>query len=327
MVDSSRSEGTSNEAIAEIVPENTTVLSAIVPENLTVLPAIVPESSTVLPAESLTVLPAMDYPSKLPLTLRNTLPQHNQLLLSVAANRFTPSSLFGNSATNEEDPDRTATGENLVTSEAHSDLPPAGEMVEIEEKINCLSSSNESCGLLDEQDSRTELDHGSSPEDDHLQPKGESISDSECSSSPGPVGYFPDKLDDQNQSNGFLSPLSKVPKPSSSRTAGSSLSFRSVEPRVAVEDVEDGHMDSSSSTSSVNKSDMATNLVPHSLHIPLFLHKSELHSSSVFSSTKYGPILSAAQSTTLLCGNSGHLSDLVTMASGTPEPIEKERYM
>ena len=307
MVDSFHSEGTSNEAITEIVPENSTVLPEIVPENST-------------------VLPAMGYPSKLPLTLRNTLPQHNQLLLSVAANRFTPTSPFGNSATNEEDLNRTATGESLVTSEAHLDLPPAGEMAEIE-KIN---SSNESCGLSDEQESRTELDHCSSPEDDHLQPKGESISDSECSSSPGPVGYLPDKLDDQNQSNGFLSPLSKVPKPSSSRTAGvfsdSNLSFRSVEPRVAVEDVEDKD-DMSSSTSSINKSDMATNLVPHSLQIPLFLHNSELHSSSVFSSTKYGPIMSAAQSTTLLCGNSGHLSDLVTMASGSPGTMEKERYM
>ena len=301
MIDSSHSGRTSSETITEIVPEKATVLSP------------------------------MDYPSKLPLTLRNTLPQHNQLLLSVAANRFTPSSLFGNSATNDKDLDCTATGENLVTSEGHSDLPPAGDMEEIEEKINCSSSSNESCGLLDEQESRTELDHGSSPEDDHLQPKGESISDSECSSSPQPVGYLPDKLDDQNQSNGFLSPLSGVPKPSSSRTAGvssdSSLSFRSVEPRVAVEEVEDAHIDSSSSTSSVNKSDLARNLVPHSLHIPLFLHKSELHSSSVFSSTKYGPIMSAAQSTTLLCGNSGHLSDLVTTGSGSPGPMEKERYM
>ena len=296
-VESSHSEGASSEALTEIAPENTTVL------------------------------PAMDYPSKLPLALRNSLPQHNQLLLSVASNRLAPSIPFGNSVTNEEDLGHTATEESPVTGEVHPSSLPVGNIEEIEEKIDCLSSSNESCGLLDEQESRTEFDYGGSLEDNHLQSKGETVS--ECSSFPGPVDCFTDKLDDQYQSNRFLSPLSEVPKPGSSHTAGgSSLSFRSVEPKAALEEVEDGYIDSSPSTSSVNKCDnMARNLVPHSLHVPLFLHKSELHSSSVFSSTKYGPIMSAAQSTTLLCGNSGHLSDLATTASGSPGPMEKERYM
>ena len=296
-VESSHSEGASSEALAEIAPENTTVL------------------------------PAMDYPPKLPLALRNSLPRHNQLLLSVASNRLAPSIPFGNSVTNEEDLGHTATEESPVTGEVHPSSLPVGNIEEIEEKIDCLSSSNESCGLLDKQESRTEFDYGVSLKDNGLQPKGESVL--ECSSSPGPVDYFTDKLDDQYQSNRFLSPLSEVPKPGSSHTAGgSSLSFRSVEPKAALEEVEDGYIDSSPSTSSVNKCDnMARNLVPHSLHVPLFLHKSELHSSSVFSSTKYGPIMSAAQSTTLLCGNSGHLSDLATTASGSPGLMEKERYM
>ena len=296
-VESSHSEGASKEALTEIAPENTKML------------------------------PAMDYPSKLPLALRNSLPQHNQLLLSVAANRLAPSIPFGNSVTNEEDLRHMATEESFVTGEVH---PSSFSVGNIEEKIDRLSSSNESCGLLDEQESRTKFDYGGSLEDNHLQPKGESVS--ECSSSRGPVDYFTDKLDNQYQSNRFLSPLSEVPKPGSSHTAGvspgSRLSFSSVEPKVAVEEVEDGYIDSSPSTSSVDKCDnMARNLVPHSLHIPQFLHKSELHSSSVFSSTKYGPIMSAAQSTTLLCGNSGHLSDLATTASGSPGPMEKERYI
>ena len=297
-VESSHSEGALSEVLTEIAPENTTVL------------------------------PAMNSPSKLPLALRNSLPQHNQLLLSVASNRLAPSIPFGNSVTNEEeDLCHTATEESPVTGEVHPSSLSVGNIEEIEEKVDRLSSSNESCGLLDEQESRTEFDYGGSLEDNHLQSKGETVS--ECSSFPGPVDCFTDKLDDQYQSNRFLSPLSEVPKPGSSHTAGgSSLSFRSVEPKVALEEVEDGYIDSSPSTSSVDKcNNMATNLVPHSLHVPLFLHKSELHSSSVFSSTKYGPIMSAAQSTTLLCGNSGHLSDLATTASGSPGLMEKERYM
>lgn len=285
------------------------------------------EVLTEIAPENMTVLPAMDYPSKLPLALRNSLPQHNQLLLSVAANRLAPSIPFGSSVTNEEDLRHTATEESFVTGEVHPSSLPVENIEEIEEKIDCLSSSNESYGLLDEQESRTEFGYGVSLKDNSLQPKGESVS--ECSSSPEPVDYFTDKLDNQYQSNRFLSPLSEVPKPGSSHTAGgSSLSFSSVEPKVAVEEVEDGYIDSSPSTSSVNKSDnMARTLVSHSLHVPPFLHKSELHSSSVFSSTKYGPIMSAAQSTTLLCGNSGHLSDLATTASGSPGPMEKERYI
>lgn len=285
------------------------------------------EVLTEIAPENTTVLPAMDYPSKLPLALRNSLPQHNQLLLSVAANRLAPSIPFGSSVTNEEDLRHTATEESFVTGEVHPSSLPVENIEEIEEKIDCLSSSNESYGLLDEQESRTEFGYGVSLKDNSLQSKGESVS--ECSSSPGPVDYFTDKLDNQYQSNRFLSPLSEVPNPGSSHTAGgSSSSFSSVEPKVAVEEVEDGYIDLSPSTSSVNKSDnMARNLVPHSLHVPPFLHKSELHSSSVFSSTKYGPIMSAAQSTTLLCGNSGHLSDLATTASGSPGPMEKERYI
>ena len=285
--------------------EENTPNKALAAGNMSLLPAIDFRSPAILSAVPLQDqllsdtknMPNGDTSSALPASLPPS------LLPSLL-----PSGLSNRSLGGEGKPHTaSATGEIPAVNAGHSDLHRASQVERDLGKVkkNYLNTSHESSNFPGEV---------------------ESGSDSECCSSTEEA--FLDSSDNRHPSNGFFPPPAEAIKHSSFPTmviqSGSTSSSEFATP-VDEAELQDGHAASSPSLSPSGRAGDLKLLTPL-VAAALSLKQSELHSSSVFSSTRYGPIMSAAQSTTLSCGNSGRLSNMsISAGSSSPGMTEKEQ--
>lgn len=306
LIGSSDEENTPDKAPTATNPENMSLLSAIdfrsklSPAVLSVVPLqcqLLPGAKQVPNGDTSFALPASIPPSitpSLPPSLTTTLP---------------PSDILNRSLAGEAKPYTTnATGKIPVINSGHSDLHPTSQVgrdLGIVEK-DYLDTSHESCSFPGEVESGSDSEFYSSTEEDLLDNSG-----------------------NHHSSEGFLPPPAEEPEHSSFPAVVVQSEFTSsfeFPTPIDEEELQDGHTDSAPS---LPRGDRAGDLrlLPPLVAAALFLNKSELHASSVFSSTRYGPIMSAAQSMTLSCGNSGRLSNMsVSASSNSPGMKQEERW-
>lgn len=290
------------------------------PENMSLLPAI--DFHSKLSSAVLSVVPlqrqllpgakqvpngdtSFALPASIPPSITPSLPPS---LTPSLTTTLPPSDILNRSLAGEAKPHTTnATGEIPVINSRHSDLHPTSQVgrdLGIVEK-DYLDTSHESRSFPGEVESGSDSEFYSSTEEDLLDNSG-----------------------NHHSSEGFLPPPVEEPKDSSFPAVvvqSESTSSSGFPTPVDEEELQDGHTDSAPSLPCGNRAG-DLKLLPPLVGAPLSLKNSELHASSVFSSTRYGPIMSAAQSTTLSCGNSGRLSNMsISASSNSPGMKQEER--